>query len=107
MLINIDTNNWLSGVRNIDCELGLLNIWYSQNVNSDILQFIKQRLYNQKNKRILVTFLIQKKCFLFQHIIDKISFQHYLKRCIPKKYMKYSIMLRLSSHSLSMETGRY
>ena len=46
MFINSDTNNWLSGVRDILCELGLLNIWYSQNVNSDILQFIKQRLYD-------------------------------------------------------------
>ena len=41
MLINIDTNNWLSGVRDILCELGLLNIWYSQNVNSDILHQAK------------------------------------------------------------------
>ena len=45
MLINIDTNNWLSGVRDILSELGLSNIWYLQNVNTDILLFIKQRLY--------------------------------------------------------------
>ena len=107
MLINIDTNNWLSGVRDILCELGLLNIWYSQNVNSDILQFIKQRLYDQEKQRILCNISNMKKCFLSKHIIDRISLQHYLKKCIPKKYVKYITMLRLSSHSLSMETGRY
>ena len=48
-----------------------------------------------------------KKCFLYKHIIDRISLQHYLKKCIPKKYVKYITMLRLSSHFLSMETGRY
>ena len=46
-----------------------------------------------------------KNCFLYKHIIDKISLQHYL--CIPKKYVKYITILRLSSHSLPMETGRY
>ena len=105
--VNIETNNWLSGVRDILCELGLLNIWYSQNVNSDILQFIKQRLYDQEKQRILCNISNMKKCFLYKHIIDRISLQHYLKKCIPKTYVKYITMLRLSSHSLSIETGRY
>ena len=48
-----------------------------------------------------------KKCYLYKHIIDKITLQHYLKKCFIKKYVKCIIMLRLSSHSLSMETGRY
>ena len=46
-------------------------------------------------------------CLYQLHIIDRISLQHYLKKCIPKKYVKYITMLRLSSHPLSMETGRY
>ena len=98
---------YLSGVRDILCELSLLNIWYLQNVNSDILQFIKQRLYDQEKQRILCNISNMKKCFLYKHIIDKISLQHYLKKCIPKKCVKYITMLRLSAHYLSMETGRY
>ena len=107
ILVNIDTNNWLSGVKDILCELGLLNIWYSQTVNSDILQFIKQRLYDQEKQRILSNISDMKIFFLYKYIIDKITWQHYLKKCIPKKYVKYITLLRLSSHSLSMETGRY
>ena len=44
--------------------------------------------------------------FSYKHIIDKISLQHYLKKCISKNNVKYFTMLRLSSQSLSMETGR-
>ena len=69
MLINIDKNNWLSGVRDILCELGLLNIWYSQNVNSDILQFIKQRLYDQEKQRIICNIYNMKKCFLYKPLL--------------------------------------
>ena len=39
--------------------------------------------------------------------MNKISLQIYLQKCIPKKYVKYLTMFRLSSHSLAIETGRY
>ena len=45
--------------------------------------------------------------FLYKHIVNKISLQIYLQKCIPKKYVKYLTMFRLSSHSLAIETGRY
>ena len=45
--------------------------------------------------------------FLYKHIVNKISLQIYLKKCIPKKYVKYLTMFRLSSHSSAIETGRY
>ena len=47
------------------------------------------------------------KCFLYKHIVNKISLEIYLQKCIPKKYVKYLTMFRLSSHSLAIETGRY
>ena len=39
--------------------------------------------------------------------MNKISLQIYLQKCIPKKFVKYLTMFRLSSHSLAIETGRY
>ena len=45
--------------------------------------------------------------FLYKHIVNKISLLIYLQKCIPKKYVKYLTMFRLSSHSLAIETGRY
>ena len=71
MLINIDTNNWLSGVRDILCELRLLNIWYSQNVSSDILQFIKQRLYDQEKQSILCNISNTKNVFSISTLFIK------------------------------------
>ena len=49
-----------------------------------------------------------KKCFfLYKHIVNNINLQSYLQKCIPNKYVKYLTMFRLSSHSLSIETGSY
>ena len=45
--------------------------------------------------------------FLYKDIVNKISLQIYLQKSIPKKYVKYLTMFRLSSHSLAIETGRY
>ena len=45
--------------------------------------------------------------FLYKHIVNKIILQIYIQKCIPKKYVKYLTMFRLSSHSLAIETGRY
>ena len=39
--------------------------------------------------------------------MNKISLHSYLQKCIPKKYVKYLTMFRLSSLSLAVETGRY
>ena len=44
---------------------------------------------------------------MYKHILNNISLQSYLQKCIPNKYVKYLTMFRLSSHSLSIETGRY
>ena len=104
MLFNIDTNNWLSGVRDILCELGLLNIWYSQSVNSDVLQFIKQRLYDQEKQRIFCNVSNMKNWFIYKHIIDKISLQHYLKK-ICEIYHNVKIIFSFSIHGNSRYQG--
>lgn len=45
------------------------------------------------------------KCFLYKHVVDNICLQRYLTK--PLFYRKFLTKLRLSSHNLYVETGRY
>ena len=107
LLNSINTNNWLSGIRDILNNLDLMNVWYSQKVDHVMLLQIKHRIFDQEKQLILSKLSDMTKCNLYKHLIDRITLQHYLTKYIPKKYMKCLTMFRLSSHSLSVETGRY
>ena len=106
-MLNTESKNWVKGVRDILFELGFINVWNEQTVNSNLLPIIKQRIFDQAKQSIFAKISVMNKCFLYKHIVNKISLQIYLQKCIPKKYVKYLTMFRLSSHSLAIETGRY
>lgn len=44
---------------------------------------------------------------LYKHVVDHFCLQVYLKKPIHVKYRKLITRLRLSSHDLKIETGRY
>ena len=47
------------------------------------------------------------KCRLYRNIVDYFCIQLYLKKPLHAKYKKAITCLRLSSHDLKIETGRY
>ena len=47
------------------------------------------------------------KCNLYQYLVPTIYIQTYLTKPIPELYKKYIIKMRLSSHNLAIEQGRY
>ena len=47
------------------------------------------------------------KCILYKHLIDNVSIQFYLTKCIPGKCVKLLTKFRLSAHQLRIEQGRY
>ena len=81
-------------------------MWNEQTVNTNILPIL-QRIFDQAKQSIFAKISVMNKCFLYKHIVNKISLQIYLQKCIPKKYVKYLTLFRLSSHSLAIETCRY
>ena len=106
-MLNTESKNWVNGVRDILFELGFINVWNEQTVNTNLLPIIKQRIFDQAKQSIFAKISVMNRCFLYKHIVNTISLQIYLQKCIPKKYVKYLTMFRFSSHSLAIETGRY
>ena len=67
--------------------------------------FIKERIYDQAKQSLDGQMNNSTKCYLYKYVVSNICIQNYLT-----KYMKlkvYLTRLRLSSHSLFVEVGRY
>jgi hypothetical protein len=47
------------------------------------------------------------KCNLYQYLVPTFYIQTYLTKPIPELYKKYINKMRLSSHNLAIEQGRY
>ena len=101
--------NWLYNVKNILSEIGLLDVWINQNIynHSYILATVKQRVYDICIQSLISDINNSSKCKLYSHLIDQITLQPYLCKPIFTQYKKWISKIRLSSHCLTVETGRY
>ena len=103
-------NNWLGEIREILISIGMIDVWNYQSVENEtlFLYLAKQRLEDLAYQKIDSFIEDSNKCILYKHVLkrDK-SIQHYLNQSIAVKYRKYISKFRLSSHSLTLETGRY
>ena len=101
-------NNWVTMVKNMLFEFGFGNIWhnpYNMNVNVFYNQF-KQRLIDcfiQKWKNDLESNQVLN---MYKHLKTDFMFENYLN-VLPERLRVPLSRLRLSSHSLRIETGRY
>jgi hypothetical protein len=101
--------NWAREVRDILYSIGFMGIWNNEFIS------VSKEVFVAKVKSALVDLYIhdwyvaisqQDKCYMFR--LYKTVFQHelYLSICIGK-YRTALTRLRLSSHSLGIELGRY
>ena len=67
----------------------------------------KQRIFDNCKQNILCEINSSSKCRVYKHLIDHFTLQSYLTKKIPMQYKKLICKLRLSSHCLVIETGRY
>ena len=51
------------GVRDILFELGFINVWNEQTVNTNLLPIIKQRIFDQSKQSIFAKISVINKCF--------------------------------------------
>ena len=105
--IHYNQSNWAYQIKNILDTIGMSNIWLSQNNMHVNIQQIKTRLieiYKQSwyasinNSPKLETYCIFKHTFMFEPYLDFIK---------DDKFRIALTKLRLSSHKLAIETGRY
>ena len=72
-----------------------------------VISLVKQRLNDAFVQHTFSIFESSNKCLLYKHIIDHITLQSYLIKPLPLKHKKLICKLRLSAHTLLIETGRY
>ncbi|XP_041378849.1 uncharacterized protein LOC121391214 [Gigantopelta aegis] len=93
-------------------ELGLGYIWDNQDhlVESTMyyLSLIKQRIFDQALQNLYHQLNTSVKCGnLYRYLVEDLKTQQYLVKPIPDIYKTCITKLRLSSHILAIETGRY
>ena len=107
-----DCNNgkkcWMSNLKLLLCTYGFNDVWnYPDSVNSKIfVPLFKQRvvdcfLQNWHNEKENSSVL-----YLYNHVKDKLVYENYLD-IIPKTLRNFITRIRISSHSLNVQTGRY
>ena len=105
-------NNWVFSVKKTFHELGLGYIWDNQDhlVQSTTyyLSLIRQRIFDQALQNLYHQLNAFVKCgILYRHLVEDLHIQQYLVKSIPDIYKACITKLRLSSHILAIETGRY
>ena len=60
-MLNTESKN--SESRNILFELGFINVWNEQTVNTNLLPIIKQRIFDQSKQSIFAKISVMNKCF--------------------------------------------
>ena len=112
MLRDIDSNariiNWVSLVRHLLYSLGFNDVWLFQGVgdNKVFLSIVKQRLHDQFGQRWHEELEISSRALFYRNIAD-FKFQNYLDEINVRKFRVAMSKLRVSSHRLEIETGRW
>lgn len=102
-------HNWLLCVKQELFNLGMCDMWFSPYKfdSSYTLTLLKQRLIDQCKQDILCKIQSTSKCYVYQYITDHHCLQFYLFKGIPTSLKNYIAKIRLSSHNLAVEVGRY
>ncbi len=100
--------NWVSLVQKLLSELGFYEVWINQGVgdNNLFLYLFKQRLHDNYKQDLHARLSISPKA-RFYILFENFGFKTYLNLDITKKFRICISKLRLSSHSLEIEKGRY
>lgn len=85
----------------------MFELWEKQKITAADLIVVKQRIFDQATQYIFSQLDISSKCSFFKYLIATHDLQFYLRKPIPNKYQKCISRFRLSSHQLSIETGRF
>ena len=100
--------NWSSLLKDLLCGLGFYDVWLSQTVGDAklFLNIVKQRINDQFvqnwNSR-----LTESSRATFYRQISNFNFQTYLNNINMKKFCQALTKIRVSSHRLAVETGRW
>ena len=101
--------NWASLVKDLICNLGFAQAWYEQSVG-DVGSFknlVKQRLHDQFVQHWDSLIRDSSRGCFFSAISSSLEYSNYLDVVKVPKYRVALSRLRLCSHTLASETGRW
>ena len=109
---NTDNNarvvNWAAKVKGVLSKLGFYDVWLEQGVGNTnlFLSIFKQRISDVNTQEIYESFDTSNRALLYKHLFDN-NFPKYLEVVKVKKFRTALSRLRVSSHRLSVESGRW
>ena len=100
-------DSWLVNIMEELNRIGLGYIWDLNEVNESILPIFRKRLVDIFRQECSEKFNNCSKGLLYKHVSTEFCLQSYLKKAVDNQYLKDIARIRLSSHRLNVETGRY
>lgn len=106
--ITYNNLNWAFHIKTLLGQLGFSNIWLDQDHLAGIpMSQIRQRLFDQCNQSIISSINESHKLNFYRRYKKECRTEQYLDSIYESKYRISLSRYRLSSHNLSIETGRY
>ena len=100
--------NWVSLVKNLLSNLGFFHVWVAQGVGDEkiFLSIFRQRVSDHFIQNWQQRLNESSRASFYRHICV-FQFQPYLEKVVHKKFRNAISKLRLSSHRLHIESGRW
>lgn len=105
--ISYNKTNWAYQIKHILETHGLLYLWLDQDYMDINYDFIKQRILDNYKQTWFSNIHNSPRLSLYSRIKNDFCFERYLDVIKEKKYLFALCRLRVSAHSLLIETGRH
>ena len=100
-------SEWINSIRDELFRIGLGYIWQNDVKTDIVMNIIKHRMCDIFQQDCKESIDSSSKCSLYKYICDNFCLQQYLMKPIGSQNLKEITKIRLSSHKLYIETGRY
>ena len=105
--VNYNKNNWASQIKEMLEHMGLAELWINQSIAKPSLDTIKLRILDQFKQNWKSNINQSGKLSAYCTFKSNFEFEPYLKIIKQNKYRIALSRVRLSSHKLEIEQGRY
>ena len=86
-MLNTESKNWVKWVRDTLFELGFINVWNEQTVNTNLMPIIKQRIFDQAKQSIFAKIsVMNKKNCINIFILKCPTYQNFRSKYIKSYY---------------------
>ena len=102
-----DNDEWTVNIKLELDNLGLGYLWNSSLDRKIMYMLIESKFHEIHTQELLCNIQNSSKGYLYQHLVDNSGMQFYLRKPIENKYKKSISRIRMSSHKLNIESGRY